>query len=246
MITTVRLLILFVVLKSVSPSVIAQNIVSADSMKIETDHIKLIFKRHPSGPIYLENLSLPGQNGLIRKPETDIDKGKICPLWILSFLEPDITFSSNNAQFKHWGIIATGSSDIAKILWTVKNDRLDMDIQATIEVQHNSETTSWNLDVINSDQKLFTLQRATFPLIGDITPSGESGDIRLVNPRVWGQEFFRAEEISLDGVYPSAGCQMQFWAYYNDKTGDGLYICTRDTLGYYKILRNTKANEVIP
>jgi hypothetical protein len=246
MVTTLRLLILLLLLKSMPSSAIAQNIVSADSMKIETEHIKLIFKRHPSGLIYLEHLSLPGLEGLIRKPETDIEKGKICPLWILSFLNPDITFSSNNAKFKHWGIIATGSSGIAKIQWSLKNDRLDMDILATIEVQHKTETTIWNLEVITNDQNLFTLQRATFPLIGDITPSDESGNIRLVNPRVWGQEFFRAEDIKLNSVYPSAGCQMQFLAYYNDKTRDGLYICTRDTLGYYKILRNTKANDVIP
>jgi len=223
--------------------VLADNYaLSKDSLLIKNKKLDLVLKRHSKNFVYIEKLALKDQNGLIRNPGKNSDPHKLPVLWILDFKEPALKIYSNSARFIEWDVIQSANAYTALLKWDYQNKGLNLTIEANIEVPTHKATTYWNLKVTSNNSNLFTLQRVSFPLVGDIMPSGSKGNIRFVTTRVWGQEFFRAEDVRYIGKYPSANCQIQFTAYYNDKSRDGLYICTRDTSGYYKVFQNHQPN----
>jgi hypothetical protein len=94
------------------------------------------------------------------------------------------------------------------------------------------------MQIYSKNDKPFAVQRVVFPILPNIKKI-PSNDIRLINPRVWGEKHYSAHRDEITSVYPSAGMQSQFWALYEEKNFEALYYAARDTGGYYKLFKTT-------
>jgi hypothetical protein len=198
------------------------------SIRMESTEVELEIGKHKYGNMFLKNVRLNGQQGIIQEPKGSMDRWKICPLWSLSFIEPEISFSSNSADYLSADTIQINGFQTFVNKWSYKNERLDLTITVFASIEGFTNSTTWDLEIQSNNSRFFKLEKVIFPIIGDMKLSGDNGNIRLVYPQSWGYEYLQAEDHNISYGYPSSGCQMQFAAYYNDKTNEGLYISTRD------------------
>lgn len=238
-------IIIYLILTS---SLIASNtpIISKEPKIIDSKNLVLEFSKHKNQYVFLKDLRLKEQRGLIEVPDSSIEAWKVCPLWSLTFIDPNISINSNSADYVSTDTGENETSMWISHKWSYSKNNLALTIFVKIQIDAFTSSSLWDLEIISQRDQKFELEKVVFPIVGDIKLSGEEGNIRLVYPQSWGYEYFRAEDHDISYDYPSSGCQMQFVAYYNDKTREGIYVSSSDTDGNQKIYRNHQGNPDIP
>lgn len=240
--------ILLSVLLFTSVTVPAQTTFRIDSnerfMKIRSKRLEFVISRHSSQSINISKLATSKRPGILFLPAEA--QAQPAPIWQLEFYEPGLSFNSNAARFISWQAQKNDSGVVAKFNWKAELSGSQFQINMEIQFLEKRSSTFWRLEVTSADGMPFTLRRCVFPIMGDFIPSSPSRNIRLASPYSWGYEYLQAEKADYQARYPSNAASMQFMAYYDDRTGEGLYIAALDTSGYQKLFANHKGNPQFP
>ena len=221
-------------------------IINDDSLTIFTHTIDFRLKRHSTGVIYIDKISRKYNNHIFQSPAPTLEKWKICPIWQLDFYDSNKKINSNSAKFLGWKIEDNNKNFIVNLFWKIKDDNLALKINVLITIPKISSSTFWEIILTSDNEREFDLEKCVFPIIGDFKLSSKRANVRFATPSYYGQEYLNAERTIFNSVYPSSKCQMQFIAYYNDNTNEGIYICALDSSGHQKIFANHLGNDKIP
>lgn len=206
------------------------------SYKTNTIHFELT--KNENNQIYINQLNVPGETGLIRSLMNS-HTTEIVPIWIIDLLEPNQKIYASSAKFRGWTVQESLLVDQIILNWQFIKDKLNLIVKIKINIPKYSSSTLWQMEIVSLNDSPFTPQRIVFPILSHFpNPDVINEKIRLVNPRLWGEMYYSANAQEITSVYPSASLQMQFWSLFTEKSEDALYIAARDTEGYYKLFKN--------
>ena len=139
---------------------------------------------------------------------------------------------------------AIGSQDAASVTWRheagdgeatlhldwrgidVREDKQALDVQVKVTLREGDPLSYWRIAIRNRSRR-YGIERVRFPLL-PLAPIGDGADDVLIFPRGRGALVRNPYAMpSLDAYYPH-NFNMQFQALYDEATGAGVYLGTRD------------------
>ena len=155
------------------------------------------------------------------------------------------------AQNVSWEQEQSASQLVLRLKWNRINAREDpgvIDVEVTVTLRAGDPHSYWRIAITNRSRR-YGIERARFPNLS-LAPIGQARDNVFLFPKWRGglvQDPFHAP-LGLGKKYHTVGAfypylfNMQFQALYNQKSGNGLYLATRDSAPHlmnFQIINST-------